>query len=62
MATLVDTGYEILDYFFTAGSIDLPAKSFKTWLAKLPRKLMYKLNKDMAVRVLGRYSLMVLAK
>ena len=62
METLKDAGYEIIDYFYTASSIDLPAKSFKSSLAKLPRKVMFKLNKDMAVRVLGRYSLMVLTK
>ena len=62
LATLTDAGYEILDCFFTAGSIDLPVKSFKSWLARLPRKILYKLNKDMTVRVLGGYSLMVLTK
>jgi hypothetical protein len=62
LATLADTGYEILDYFYTAGSIDLPAKSFKSLLARLPRKILYKLNKDTVVRVLGGYSLMVLTK
>jgi cyclopropane fatty-acyl-phospholipid synthase-like methyltransferase len=62
LATLADTGYEILDYFYTASSIDLPAKSFTTLLARLPRKILYKLNKDIAVRVLGGYSLMVLTK
>ncbi len=62
IATLIDTGYEIIDYFYTGSSIDLPAKSFKSWLAKFPRKMMYKLSKDMTVRVLGGYSLMVLTK
>ena len=62
LATLADIGYEILDYFYTAGSIDLPAKSFKSLLVKLPRKILYKLNKDMTARVLGGYSLIVLAK
>jgi len=62
IAILIDTGYEIIDYFYTAGSIDLPAKSFKSLLARLPRKMMYKLSKDMTVRVLGGYSLMVLTK
>lgn len=31
LATLKDTGYEICNYFYTAGSIDLPVKHFKTW-------------------------------
>jgi len=63
LAILADTGYEILDYFYTSsGSIDLPAKSFKLLLLRLLRKILYKLNKDMAVRILGGYSLMVLTK
>ncbi|MCL0066621.1 class I SAM-dependent methyltransferase [Thermodesulfovibrionales bacterium] len=62
IATLIDAGYEILDCFFTKGATDLPSKSVRSWLAKLPRKMMYKLNKDMAARVLGGYSLMVLTK
>jgi len=62
IATLIDAGYEIIDYFYTAGSIDLPIRSFKSFLARLPRKIIYKLNKDVAVRILGGYSLMVLTK
>ncbi len=62
LATLIDTGYEILDYFYTDNIIDLPAKSFKSLLAKQPLKIMYKLNKDMTVRIFGESSLMVLTK
>ena len=62
LAALVDTGYEVLDFFYTAGSIDLPSKSVQSSLAKWPRKILYNLNKDMTVRVLGGYSLMVLTK
>jgi SAM-dependent methyltransferase len=62
LATLKDSGYEICDYFYTAGSIDLPNKSFKTLLANLPRKVLYGLNQDIAVRLLGGYSLLVVTK
>lgn len=62
LAILNETGYKILDYFYTAGSIDLPEKSFKSLLARLPRKILYKLNKDITVRILGGYSLIVLTK
>ena len=62
IAILEDTGYEVLDYFYTGSSIDLHANSFQTLFARLPRKIMYKLNKDIAVRILGGYSLMILAK
>jgi hypothetical protein len=62
LAVLKDAGYQVVDYFYTAGSIDLPAKSMKALLARLPRKILYRLNKDIAVRMLGGYSLMVLTK
>lgn len=62
IATLVDSGYDILDYFYTPGLIELPRKSLKTNLAVLPRKLLYSLNQDFAVRTLGGFSLLVLAK
>lgn len=60
LATLRDTGYEIIDYFYTDGVVDLPAKSFMSLLAKQLLKIMYKLNKDMTVRIFGGSSLMVL--
>jgi hypothetical protein len=62
LAILEDTGYEILDYFYTGTSIDLPVNSFQTLLARLPRTVMYKFNKDIAVRLFGGYSLMILAR
>jgi 2-polyprenyl-3-methyl-5-hydroxy-6-metoxy-1,4-benzoquinol methylase len=62
LATLKDSGYEILDYFYTAGSIDLPKTNIKTKLLKFPRQLLFSMNKDFAVNLLGGYSLLVLAK
>ena len=62
IAMLNDTGYEVLDHFYTGVSTDLHTNSFKTLFARLPRKIMYKFNKDIAVRIFGGYSLMILAK
>ena len=62
MAILEDTGYKVFDYFYTSSSIDLQTNSFQTLFARLPRKILYKLNKDIAVRLFGGYSLMILAK
>ncbi len=62
LETLKDTGYEIVDYFYTCGSTELPNRGWKANLMNIPRKLAYKVHKDLAVRVLGRYSLLVLAK
>jgi SAM-dependent methyltransferase len=62
LATLMDTGYEIIDYFYTSGSLDLPRKTFKSKLAVIPRKILYMINKDIAAMYLGGMSIMVLAK
>ena len=62
LETLRDTGYEIVDCFYTGGSLELPNRGWKANLLKVPRKLAFAVNKDLAVRVLGGYSLLVLAK
>lgn len=62
LATLKDSGYEILDYFYAYGLIDLPPKGLKSLLARLPIKIMYNLNKDATVRIFGNSSLIVLTK
>ena len=62
MRVLKDAGYEIIDFFYTAQNIELPVKTLKSRLAKWPRKMFFAINKDLAVRLLGGYSLLVLAK
>lgn len=62
LAALKDTGYEIIDYFYTPYSIEIPRTSLMSWLAKFPRRLLYYLNPDIAVRLLGGYELLVLTK
>jgi Methyltransferase domain len=61
LATLKDTGYEIIDYFYTNGS-ELPNRGWKANLMKLPRKVSFLIDEDLAVRMLGGFSLMVLAR
>lgn len=62
LATLVDSGYDIVDFFYTAASLDLPREALKSKIAFLPRKLMFKANQDIAVKMLGGFSLLVLTK
>jgi hypothetical protein len=62
LEALKDTGYKVLDYSYTGGTIELPNRGWKANLLKLPRRLAYALHGDMAVRVLGGYSLLVLAQ
>jgi cyclopropane fatty-acyl-phospholipid synthase-like methyltransferase len=61
LATLRDTGYEVLDWFYTPGALNNP-RSIKARLASLPRKICSLVNQDLTVRVLGGYSLMVLTR
>ncbi|MFZ4521210.1 MAG: class I SAM-dependent methyltransferase [Bacteroidales bacterium] len=63
LSTLRDSGFEILDHFYTAGlDLESSKKTFMSKLALLPRKFFYNINHDFGVRLLGGYSLMVLAK
>ena len=62
LTVLKETGYEIIDYLYTTDDFDIIFKSPRTFLAKLPRSLAFAIHKDLAVRILGGYSLLVLAK
>jgi len=67
VATLEDTGYEIVDLFYTSILLDTPAKSviylFGKWGLRISNILLRTIfNEDLAVRLLGGHSLMVLAK
>jgi SAM-dependent methyltransferase len=64
LATLRDTGYEIIDSFYTAGNINLFKyhPTLRKALANVPRWLIAKVSEAWAAKLLGGYSLMVLAK
>jgi len=62
LATLKDTGYEIVDCVFTKSAIELPNRKWKEKLLKWPRRVFYRVHQDLAARVLGGFSLLVLAK
>lgn len=62
LAALRDTDYTIVDQFYTAGGTELPDRGWKANAVRLPRKLLFSINQDLAVRILGGYSLMVLAE
>jgi cyclopropane fatty-acyl-phospholipid synthase-like methyltransferase len=62
LATLKDTGYEVLDYSYTNVSLELPSHGWKNHLMKLPRRVFFSLHHDLAVRILGGFSLLVMAK
>lgn len=59
---LRDIGYTVVDYFYTALYIDLPSQRLGRKLLILPRKLLFTIHQDLAARLLGGFSLLVLAK
>lgn len=62
LATLRDTGYDVEDYFFTARTIELEGGGLKREIAKLPRRLVASLSPALASKLLGGFSLLVLAR
>lgn len=62
LSILEETGYEVCDYFLTNGSIELPRKTFKSWMMKFPRKFMNKLSPQYNAHLFGGSSIMILAK
>ena len=62
LRTLGDLGYQVLDHFYTPSRLELSTPTLRAKLAKLPRRAAFKLCSDLAVRVLGGYSLMVLSR
>ena len=63
LAVLKDTGYEVIDSFFTAGGLELAKnqRQIRTVLANLPRRILGGFSPRFAARILGGYSLLVLA-
>jgi 2-polyprenyl-3-methyl-5-hydroxy-6-metoxy-1,4-benzoquinol methylase len=61
MSILKWTGYEIVDTILTPHSIEL-SKSVKSKIASIPRKLVGKYSDELANKIFGGWSLMVLAK
>jgi hypothetical protein len=61
MRALVDTGYEVIDSFYTPWRIQF-SRELTGKLMKLPRQLLFAISPDTAVRLLGGYSLMILVK
>jgi len=61
LRTLTDVGYTIVDYFYTPRCIELGDLLVQK-IARIPRQLSFGMFPDLTVRVLGGYSLMVLAE
>ncbi len=62
LETLRDSGYKIIQWRYTGAALNIPNRSLRTNLAKFPRHLVYTLNKDWGVRLLGGETLIVIAE
>lgn len=61
LATLEDAGYRVLDHTYTRGGIELPRTAVTTRAMAVPRALLSRLGPGVAARILGGFSLLVLA-
>jgi hypothetical protein len=61
LQALYDAGYEVLDWFYTARAIQMGDTLGQRFL-RIPRKLCFALHNELTVRILGGYSLLVLAR
>jgi len=57
---LEQAGFQIRGWNYTADAVELPNTERRTRLARVPRRAAFAVAPDLAVRVLGGYSLMVL--
>ena len=62
LALLGDAGLRVLDYSYTCPSLELRSAVFRRALMRIPRKLFFWLHNDLAVRVLGGWSFILLAE
>jgi SAM-dependent methyltransferase len=62
LTTLTDCGLEVIDYFYTPGSLEAGTISFKARVLNIFRKPLFLINQDLTVKLLSGYSLMVLTK
>ncbi len=62
LQSLIDNGYEILDYSYTETAFVAERGTLKVIFGKLPLRLVFKLNNDWLVRLMGGHSLIILSK
>jgi Methyltransferase domain len=62
LALLTDCGYKIIDWRYTASRLELPDQARSSRIIAPLRRAAHRANPDLAVRVLGGYSLLVLAE
>jgi len=62
LRALEHTGHRVVDWIFTDGAISIPTKTLRGRIANLVRMPLSKYSTKLASRILGGYSMLVLAK
>jgi SAM-dependent methyltransferase len=62
LRALQHTGHSVVDWIFTDGAITIPSKTFRGRIANLIRVPLSKFSTKLTSRILGGYSMLVLAK
>lgn len=62
LSLLQESGYQIVDWSYTGAAFTAPQSTWKSRLAILPRRLLFAINRDFGVRLLGGDTLMVVAR
>jgi ubiquinone/menaquinone biosynthesis C-methylase UbiE len=62
LESLERTGYTILDWNYTTWAIDLHGRGWKSFALKVPRAALYKILPELTPKLLGGFSLLVLAE
>ena len=62
LATLEDCGYRVIDHAYTSGRTELGGLGWRSQVLRIPRQALYRMSPDAAARMLGGYSLLVLAQ
>lgn len=62
LATLAETGYEIVDWVYTASTFVQPPENARARIIQALRKAMFRVAPDVTQRLIGGWSLLVLAR
>jgi len=64
LRTIEDTGYRVIDYFYTSGKLEVASarRDLGDYIMNIPRRLFYPIFPDLTVKLFGGYSLLVLAE
>jgi SAM-dependent methyltransferase len=62
LETLVEAGFEVADWRYTPWALDYPNRNWKAAVLNGVRRMIDCLNRNLAARLFGGYSLLVLAK